>query len=94
MENKKFKPVMTVRGVHFGKPLQDVPAKYLLWVWDHAETLHRYESVLKYISENLRGIKKEREEQIKEHFSQRERYRDFDEDGNPIGQDLKEDLEL
>jgi len=43
-------------GAHVGKPMEEVPADYLLWVRDNVK---RYPEVLAYIEENITALMKE-----------------------------------
>ena len=43
-------------GVHAGKAMANVPANYLLWLWDNQRT---NEEVKKYICENLQALQQE-----------------------------------
>ena len=47
-------------GKHKGTPMKDVPASYLLWIYD--EALYRPREVLDYIEENLEDIEKDANE--------------------------------
>lgn len=48
-------------GRYIGKPMEDVPAKYLLWLNEKGTALsrRRYYSVYLYIKENLQELKEE-----------------------------------
>lgn len=50
-------------GKHRGTKLANVPASYLLWLWEnsteHDRTKGFYKGVFKYIEDNLEGLKQE-----------------------------------
>ena len=50
-------------GLHRGKPMQDVPARYLLWLRDQGGCHHL--AVNAYIFENLDALEKECPDRIK-----------------------------
>lgn len=43
-------------GVHAGKKMEDVPAPYLLWLWNEG---CRNQSVMGYVRDNLSALEKE-----------------------------------
>ena len=45
-------------GKHKGKKLIDVPAHYLIWLYEFNEPL-RHEQLKEYIQDNLQALKKE-----------------------------------
>lgn len=46
-------------GTHKGKPMQDVSAKYLHWLWTEKELEIEESPVANYIRENLNALKQE-----------------------------------
>lgn len=44
-------------GKHKGEPMQDVPASYLLWLWDQRPI--RDKRLELYIENNMRALKQE-----------------------------------
>lgn len=47
-------------GKHRGVPMQDVPARYLHWLWtEHGGKDHGKEPVISYISRNISALQKE-----------------------------------
>ena len=46
-------------GKHKGEPMQDVPARYLHWLWSNGLKEDHASSVADYIRRNLDALKKE-----------------------------------
>lgn len=46
-------------GAHRGKPMQDVPADYLHWLWVNGKQFDRHCPVANYIRKNIEALKKE-----------------------------------
>lgn len=46
-------------GKHKGKPMQDVPAAYLHWLWNNGAKDDQQSNVADYIRKNLDALKKE-----------------------------------
>lgn len=46
-------------GVHRTKPMQEVPASYLHWLWTQGKKFDRHCPVACYIRKNLESLKKE-----------------------------------
>ena len=46
-------------GKHKGKPMQDVPAAYLHWLWNNVAKSDQQSNVADYIRKNLDALKKE-----------------------------------
>ena len=45
-------------GIHRGKSMRDVPADYLLYIYNQT-WIHKWEPVVDYIDRNIQGIKKQ-----------------------------------
>lgn len=50
-------------GKHFGKKMSEVPASYLLWAWENAVSVQRWNKLYWYLKENLEEIKERAEKQ-------------------------------
>lgn len=50
-------------GKHKGKPLEEVPAKYLLWLYEQDNFPTNYPELAKYIVLNMKGLEQEAEEE-------------------------------
>jgi len=46
-------------GVHKGTPMQDVPARYLHWIFTNGGTHDKKSPVMDYIRRNLNSLKQE-----------------------------------
>lgn len=46
-------------GVHKGKPMQDVPASYLHWLWTSGKKEDKACPVADYIRRNIHALQKE-----------------------------------
>ncbi len=51
-------------GAHKGKPMQEVPASYLHWLWTNGHQEKSTTPVGDYIKRNLNALKKEFEDGI------------------------------
>lgn len=51
-------------GQHKGKPMQDVPAGYLHWLWTSGKKLDKQCPVADYIRRNLDALKQEHEDGV------------------------------
>ncbi len=51
-------------GEHKNKPMQDVPAKYLAWIWEQPWLEKKYIKVYNYIFNNKEAIELELGEKI------------------------------
>ena len=50
-------------GKHKGKKMKDVPARYLLWIYDQPWSLQKYPQVDAYIHYNFDVLEKEVEDE-------------------------------
>lgn len=60
-------------GKHQGKPMCDVPASYLLWLWNEnygQETNTKTKPVIDYIKENIDALMEEDEDTIVKGFDE------------------------
>lgn len=46
-------------GKHKGEPMQDVPARYLHWLWNEGKKDDKTDPVADYIRRNLNALKQE-----------------------------------
>lgn len=51
-------------GKHKGQPMQDVPARYLHWLWTNGKEQNKECPVADYIRRNLSALKKENSDAI------------------------------
>jgi uncharacterized protein (DUF3820 family) len=51
-------------GVHKGKPMQDVPASYLHWIWSNGKKEDKVCPVANYIRRNLTALMQEHKDGI------------------------------
>jgi hypothetical protein len=51
-------------GKYKGRPMQDVPASYLHWLWTNGKEHDRQDPVAQYIRDNLDALKQEYEDGI------------------------------
>lgn len=55
-------------GKHQGEKLENVPAKYLLWLWDNGVHRERTRPLHRYILANFRTLETEASDYIVSHF--------------------------
>jgi len=48
-----------IRGEYQGVKMVEVPAKYLLWLWDQTWLENKYPTVANYIAENIDYLEQE-----------------------------------
>lgn len=51
-------------GMHIGKPMSDIPASYLHWLWINGSRENKVCLVADYIRRNLDALKKEHKDGI------------------------------
>lgn len=51
-------------GQYAGKPMQDVPASYFHWLWEHGKKDDKFDSVACYIRKSKHALKIETPDKI------------------------------